>query len=316
MKVLVNTNYYRETFSGMPDGIEVCFAEGKPFYKVKEIGEYLKDYQVLVIPSLFPVSRQLIDSAPGLELICNLGAGFNNVDIAYARSKGVTVCHTPDAVTQSTAELAITLMSDVMRRISEMNMRIRSEKEEIWVYDRLTARSLEGKVLGIVGMGKIGRRVAEMARVFRMDVVYYNRHTEVPGYKRLSLEELLRISDIVSLHLPLNAQTRHLIDRAALARMKSDAVLINTARGPVVDEQALAEALENGKLSGAGLDVHEFEPHIHPSLYQMENVVLTPHIGGNTQQTLYAMMRDSAENVRAYYQGNPIRVVEVPSVGE
>lgn len=293
----------------MPQGIEVCYAVGKPFYRVKEIGDYLHEFDALVIPSLFPVSNHLIDRSPRLKLICNLGAGFNNIDLDYARKRGITVCNTPDAVTQPTAELAMALILDVMRRTAQYNLRIRQEKEDLWVYDRLTAQSLEGKILGIVGMGKIGQRLAEMAKVFRMEVVYYNRRTEVPGYRRCSLDELMGISDVVSLHVPLNEETFHLIHAGNLKLMKPGSVLVNTARGPVVDEEALLQVLRSGQLAGAALDVHESEPHVKPEFYSMPQVVLTPHIGGNTQQTLYAMMRDSAQNVISYYEGKPVREV-------
>ncbi len=309
MKILVNTDYYHETFRDMPQGLEVCFAEGKPIYSVRDMDEKIRDVEILVIASLFPVSNHLIDKAPKLKLICNLGAGFNNVDIHYARQKGITVCNTPDSVTQSTAEIAMSLMLGLMRRTAETNHRIRTEKESLWKYRQLTSRSLDGKLLGIVGMGKIGRRLAEMAQPFRMQVAYYNPRTEVPGYQRLSLQELLQEADIVSLHVPLNEQTHHLIGAKELKLMKKDAVLINTSRGPVVDEQALVECLQRGGIAGAALDVYENEPHITEALYGMNNVVLSPHIGGNTEETLLDMMKTAAENVKAFYSGHPMHVV-------
>lgn len=309
MKILVNTDYYHETFRDMPEGLEVCFAEGKPLYSVRDMDEKIRDVEILVIASLFPVSNQLIDKAPKLKLICNLGAGFNNVDIHYARQKGITVCNTPDSVTQSTAEIAMSLMLGLLRRTAETNHRIRTEKESLWKYRQLTSRSLDGKLLGIVGMGKIGRRLAEMAQPFRMQVAYYNPRTEVPGYQRLSLQELLQEADIVSLHVPLNEQTHHLIGAKELKLMKKDAVLINTSRGPVVDEQALVECLQRGGIAGAALDVYENEPHITEALYGMNNVVLSPHIGGNTEETLLDMMKTAAENVKAFYSGHPVHVV-------
>ncbi len=309
MKILVNTDYYHETFRDMPEGLEVCFAEGKPLYSVRDMDEKIRDVEILVIASLFPVSNQMIDKASKLKLICNLGAGFNNVDIHYARQKGITVCNTPDSVTQSTAEIAMSLMLGLLRRTAETNHRIRTEKEALWKYRQLTSRSLEGKLLGIVGMGKIGRRLAEMAQPFRMQVAYYNPRTEVPGYQRLSLQELLQEADIVSLHVPLNEQTHHLIGAKELKLMKKDAVLINTSRGPVVDEQALVECLQRGGIAGAALDVYENEPHITEALYGMNNVVLSPHIGGNTEETLLDMMKTAAENVKAFYSGHPVHVV-------
>ena len=309
MKILVNTDYYHETFRDMPEGLEVCFAEGKPLYSVRDMDEKIRDVEILVIASLFPVSNQMIDKASKLKLICNLGAGFNNVDIHYARQKGITVCNTPDSVTQSTAEIAMSLMLGLMRRTAETNHRIRTEKESLWKYRQLTSRSLDGKLLGIVGMGKIGRRLAEMAQPFRMQVAYYNPRTEVPGYQRLSLQELLQEADIVSLHVPLNEQTHHLIGAKELKLMKKDAVLINTSRGPVVDEQALVECLQRGGIAGAALDVYENEPHITEALYGMNNVVLSPHIGGNTEETLLDMMKTAAENVKAFYSGHPMHVV-------
>lgn len=309
LRILVNTGYYRETFSDFPPPLEVCFAQGKPFYPVRELPDVIGGYDVLVIPSLYPISNTLLDRAERLRLVCNLGAGYNNIDVDYARKKGISVCNTPDAVTQPTAELAVTLMAALLRRVAEHDRMIRVRKESLWKYDQLTSHSLEGKVLGIVGMGKIGRRVAEMAQVFRMRVVYYNPHTEQPGYERKTLEELLRMADVVSIHVPLSEQSRHLIGAEALSWMKPSAVLINTARGPVVDESALVSALKAGKIAGAALDVFENEPHVSEELYSMPQVVLTPHIGGNTHETLFAMMRDSALNVLAYAQGKPVHVV-------
>lgn len=309
MRILVNTNYFRETFADFPAGVEVEFAQGKPFYGVREMEERIAPYDILVIPSLFPVSNSLLDRASNLKLICNLGAGFNNVDLAYARSKGILVCNTPDAVTQSTAELALNLMLTILRRTSEIDRRIRCEKETLWQYDKLTARCLAGRTLGIVGMGKIGRRVAELASVFGTRIVYHNPRTEVPGYERLEFNELLRVSDLVSLHVPLNQASFHLMGRAQFDRMKSDAVLINVSRGPVVDERALVEALQRKAIAGAALDVFENEPKVAEELYSMHNVVLTPHIGGNTFESLYAMMYDAAQNARAFIAGNPVHVV-------
>ncbi len=233
------------------------------------------------------VSADVIRAAKNLKIIANYGAGYDAVDVEAARLCGVPVTNIPDSVTQDTAELAMGLILAVSRRIGEMNLRLRKEPSEtLFGMGRHMGKSLRGQMLGIVGCGRIGRRTAQMARAFGMQVVGYCRRGCDPDVATpVSFEALLEQADIVSLHCPLTAETRHLMNRAAFARMKEGAMLINTARGAVVDTDALLEALESGRLLGAGLDVFPDEPHVPSALLQHNRVVCTPHIGTNTALT-------------------------------
>ena len=201
-----------------------------------------------------PIDREIIDAGKKLKLISNYGVGYNNIDITYAREKGIAVTNTPKAVNSPTAELALALMLSAARRIAECNQRIRIEKESMWGTMRNLGFGLEGKTLGIIGLGNIGKNVARKAEAFEMNIIYYNHHTEVPGYRRVELDTLLRESDFVTLHTPLTPATRHLIGQRELSLMKPTAILVNTARGAVVDEQALAEVLKKRQIAGAALD--------------------------------------------------------------
>ena len=222
-----------------------------------------------------------------LRIIANYGAGYDGVDVRAAAECGVPVTNIPDTVTRDTAELAVGLMLAVSRRIGEMNLRLRSEPSPtLFGMGRHMGASLRGKTLGIVGCGRIGRCTARLAAAFGMRVLGYSRSgADAAVCEPVDLPTLLRESDIVSLHCPLTEATRGLMDAAAFRQMKAGAMLINTARGAVVDTAALLEALRSGRLKGAGLDVYPDEPHIPQELLALENVVCTPHIGTNTEQT-------------------------------
>ena len=228
-----------------------------------------------------------IRAGKNLKIIANYGAGYDGVDVAAAAQCGVPVTNIPETVTDATAELAIGLMLAVSRRIGEMNLRLRSEPSPtLFGMGRHMGASLRGKTLGIVGCGRIGRCTARLAAAFGMRVLGYSRSgADAAVCEPVDLPTLLRESDIVSLHCPLTEATRGLMDAAAFRQMKEGAMLINTARGAVVDTAALLEALRSGHLKGAGLDVYPDEPHIPQELLALENVVCTPHIGTNTEQT-------------------------------
>jgi len=235
--------------------------------------------------------------------------GFNNVDVAAARERGVVVTNTPDVLTGATAELTWALILALTRRVGEGERLVRGRTWTGWALDQLLGMELTGKQLGVVGAGRIGRAVAAKAAAFGMRVVFGPRRPssgpDVEGHPVVSLDELLTGSDVVSLHIPLSDETRHLIDRRALARMKRTAYLINTARGPVVDEDALVWALGERLIAGAALDVYEREPEIHEGLFAFENVVLAPHIGSATRETRTAMAELAARNVAAVLGGSP-----------
>jgi glyoxylate reductase len=237
-----------------------------------------------------------------LRVVANVAVGYDNVDLDAARRHGVTITNTPGVLTDATADLAIALILATTRRLGEGERRIRSGEPWAWSIDFMLGRGLRGKTLGIVGYGAIGRATATRARAFGMEVVYTKRSPgREPG--RVELDELLARSHVVSLHCPLTPETRHLIDATALERMRGDAYLVNTARGPVVDEAALAAGLRDGAIAGAALDVFEREPEVHPDLLGLDNVVLVPHLGSATVETRTAMAELAAANAIAVLAG-------------
>jgi len=249
------------------------------------------------------VDAAFLDAAgEQLRAVANVAVGYDNVDVDAARARGVTITNTPGVLTDATADLAIALLLAVTRRIGEGERLIRSEQPWAWAIDFMLGRGLRGKTLGIVGYGEIGRATAQRARAFGMEIVY-TRRSPSDDPARLELGELLERSHAVSLHCPLTAETRHLIDADALARMREDAYLVNTARGPVVDEAALAAGLRDGAIAGAALDVFEREPDVHPDLIGLENAVLVPHLGSATIETRTAMAELAAANVVAVLAG-------------
>ncbi|HEV2721818.1 MAG TPA: D-glycerate dehydrogenase [Thermoanaerobaculia bacterium] len=249
-----------------------------------------------------PLTRRVLASNPNLRMVANYAVGYNNVDVAAAGELGIVVTNTPGVLTEATADLTMALILAVMRRVVEGADEVRNTGQCIWEPLHLLGVSLQGKRLGIVGMGRIGNAVAARARAFGMEVMGVRRGEP--------LDELLATSDVVSLHAPLTAESHHLIDAAALAKMKRGAFLINTARGKLVDEAALCDALERGRLRGAGLDVFEDEPRVSPRLLKLPNVVALPHIGSATEETRSAMARIAATDVARFLRGEqPLHAV-------
>lgn len=259
------------------------------------------------------IDGDVLDAAgPSLRVVANIAVGYDNLDIAAARARGVVVTNTPDVLTEATADFTWALMLSIMRRVPEGERLVRRGEWKGWALDFMLGSDLRGKQLGIVGMGRIGRAVAARAAVFGMRVACTTlgegptgTSPAVSGFQPMGLDALLTSSDVISLHVPLTPATRHLIDRRALARMKRTAYLVNTSRGPVVDEEALAWALREGLVAGAALDVYEQEPVIHPDLLSLENVVLAPHLGSATIETRTAMADLAAGNVLAVLGGQP-----------
>jgi len=242
-----------------------------------------------------PITRRVLEATPNLRCVSNFAVGYNNIDLDAARELGVTVTNTPGVLTEATADLTMALILAITRRIVEGDAEVRSLGRCEWEPLKLLGASLQGKRLGIVGMGRIGSAVAVRARAFGLDVIGVRRGD--------SLDELLATSDIVSLHVPLSRETRHMIDAAALALMKPGAYLVNTSRGALVDEEALCDALESGHLRGAALDVYEHEPEVNPRLLALRNVVIVPHIGSATEEARNAMARIAATNVLLFLRG-------------
>ena len=233
----------------------------------------------------------LEQAGPGLMVVANYAVGVNNIDLEAAQRRGVVITNTPDVLTKTTAELAITLMLTLLRRVAEGDRMLRRRAPWQFTLEFMLGESLEGKALGIVGAGRIGRETARLAEAFGAVPVYAGRADPLPA--------LLAQSDIVSIHCPLTSETHHLIDGTALGHMRPTAVLVNTARGPIVDEAALVAALRDGAIAGAALDVFEFEPTVTEELLAMENVVLSPHLGSATRRTREAMGMLAVEALRA-----------------
>jgi glyoxylate reductase len=252
------------------------------------------------------IDGAVLDAAPGLRIVANIAVGFDNIDLAAARARGVVVTNTPDVLTEATADLTWGLILSVMRRIGEGERLVRRGAWAGWALDFMLGSDLRGKQLGIIGLGRIGRAVAMRAGAFGMRVAFTTvedgpaaGEADAGCWARLGLDELLTSSDVVSVHVPLLPSTRHLLDRRAILRMKRRAYLVNTSRGPVVDEAALAWALREGLIAGAALDVFEEEPRVHPDLLGLEHVVLAPHLGSATIETRTAMADLAARNVLA-----------------
>jgi glyoxylate reductase len=253
-----------------------------------------------------------------LKVVATVAVGFDNIDVAAAGARGIVVTNTPDLVTGATAELTWALILSVTRRLGEGDRTIRGGAWRGWTFEFLLGSELRGKQLGVVGAGRIGRAVAAIAPAFGMRAVFAARPGRAAAPESgdapvLALDELLLTSDVVSLHVPLTAETRHLIDRRMLVRMKRSAVLVNTSRGGVVDDEALAWALDERLIAGAGLDVFEGEPRVHPGLVGRDNVCLTPHLGSATRETRTAMAQLAVRNVVEVLQGRPaVTPVERP----
>ncbi len=256
------------------------------------------------------VDAELLDAAgPQLRCIANVAVGYDNVDVAAAAERGVVVTNTPGVLDDATADLTLALILAATRRVVEGDRRLRSGRDWSWGLHFMLGSGLQGRLLGIVGLGGIGRRVAQRARAFGMRIAYHSRHrgpAEVEAEldaEPMPLERLLAEADVLSLHCPLTPETHHLIGAAELAAMKSSAVLVNAARGSVVDEAALASALADRRIAAAGLDVYEHEPQVEPRLLDLDNVVLTPHLGSATVETRAAMAELAARNAISVLSG-------------
>lgn len=310
MKILVTFDMFREGFTELESKYEVTFPDGRDF-TYEEVFEMIPEYDVLCSMFDFPVNKELMDQATKLRLIANYAVGYNNIDVAYALEKGLTVANTPDPVTAPTANIALGLLIDSARRITECDrkLRLQGKNMKVGVLENLGV-SVTGQTLGIIGMGRIGKALAKRANACGMEVIYHNRRklyideeTKL-NVAYVSMEELLAKSDFVSLNAPYTPETYHIIGEAELKQMKSSAILINTARGPMVDEHALVKALQEGTIHGAGLDVFEFGDYPLPELLEMDNVVLTPHIGTQTMDTRIIMARTVCNNVIGFLEGD------------
>lgn len=261
------------------------------------------------------IDKAILDNAPKLKVISNYAVGFNNIDIKEATKRGIPVCITPGILTNATADLTFALILAVTRRLIEADHYMRSGQFSGWAPDLFLGSELQGKTLGIIGMGRIGYAVAKRAMGFEMNILYFSKTPkDIPGATFVPLQTLFERSDIISLHTPLTSETHHLIGARELALMKKSAYLINTTRGLVVDEHALVEALKTGKIAGAGLDVYENEPLASEGLNSLNNVVMLPHIGSATIETRTKMALLAADNAIDILEGKKPFAVANPEV--
>ena len=278
--------------------------DGPPL-TAEELKRRLPGKRALISLLTDPISADVLDAGTRLAIVATIAVGYDNIDVAHARRRGIVVTNTPDVLTGAVAEFTWALILAAARRVAEGDRLVRRGAWKGWALDFMLGMELQGKQLGIIGRGRIGSAVAQKAAAFGMRAVFAARGRGPAKPDELSLDELLISSDVVSLHVPGGPATDRLIDRRALARMKRSAILVNTARGRVVDEEALGWALRERLIAGAALDVYEDEPAVHPSLLDSANVVLAPHLGSATRDTRTAMADLAVRNVLAVLAGDP-----------
>ena len=281
-----------------------CYTEDRPMPRSK-LFHSIRDKVGLLSMITDDIDEELLEHAPKLIMVANMAVGYNNIDVTAATRRGILVSNTPGVLTEATADLAFSLILGSARRIAEGDRMVREGRFSFWAPFHFLGRDVSGKTLGIIGMGRIGKAVARRARGFQMPILYFNRNPldkdeeEELNARYVTLNNLLGESDFVSLHIPLSSGTRHFISEKELALMKTTAYLINTSRGPVVDEKALLSALQNEIIAGAGIDVYENEPAITPGLEKLDQVLLLPHVGSATLETRTRMAAMAAGNLLA-----------------
>lgn len=313
-KILMGHNFLREGFKSLEGKFEIIYPEKSHFNK-EEVLERIEDIDVLVPNFTFRTDKEIIDAGKNLKLIANFGVGYNTIDTEYAAQKGITVTNTPYSVLEPTAELAFALIVATARRVGFYNNKLHSDERIGWgIFDNL-GTSIYGRTLGIYGMGRIGQAVARRAIASGMKIIYHNRRRLDEAIEKqynaqyVDFDTLLRESDIISLNAPATSETYHLMSDEQFKAMKPTAILVNTARGSLVDEQALIRALHNKEIYAAGLDVFENEPKIPEELKQFENVILTPHAGTQTYEDRIKMEEEVAKNILNFFSGGEINKV-------
>ncbi len=313
-----------ESLAAVEDaGHEVDVWEGEGAVPRHELLERVRGASALMTLVTERVDDELLEAAGDqLRVVANVAVGYDNVDVATCAKRGVAVTNTPGVLTEATADVAMALVLMTTRRLGEAERVIRSGEDWQWSMGFLLGRGLQGRTLGVVGLGEIGRATARRARAFGMEIAYSGRRdadpevvAELGGARRLPLDELLTASDVVSLHVPHTPQTHHLVGPEQLRLLGPTSYLVNTARGAVVDEAALVRALEEGVVAGAGLDVYEHEPTVHPGLLGRDDVVLLPHVGSATVETRTEMARLAADNVVEVLGGRPALTPVTGSAG-
>lgn len=296
-RVLLTRRIPSSLFDKLSAAVDVDLYDGPLAMPAEELRKRIVDKDGLIAVLTDKVDKDLLAAATRLRVVSNIAVGYDNIDVPAAKARGVVVTNTPDVLTEATAELTWTLILSAARRVTEGDRLIRRGGWKGWALDFMLGTELRGKQLGIIGRGRIGKAVAAKAPAFGMTAVFAKHD--------MSFDQLLVSSDVISVHTPLTPETRHMFDRRTLARMKRTAILVNTARGPVIDEEALAWALQERLIAAAGLDVYEREPIVHDALLTVENVVLAPHLGSATRETRTAMIDLAVNNVLAVLEGRP-----------
>jgi len=309
--ILISNILPDESIEIIPKDVTVDYNRGLTALSKAELISRLRGKDGLICHIISAIDDEVLAAAPTVKVVANVAVGYNNIDVAAARRRGVVVTNTPDVLTETTADFAWTLLMAAARRVVEADHFARSGQWQRWEWDLLWGADIHGKTLGVVGFGRIGRAVARRALGFNMRVLYQDALRADAAAERdlratrMDLEPLLAEADFVSLHTPLLPETRHLMNERTLRLMKKSAVLVNAARGPVVDEAALVRALKEGWIAGAGLDVFEEEPKVHPGLVPLKNVVLAPHIASASFDTRLAMATLAVRNCLAVLDGKP-----------
>ncbi len=302
-KVLITRKILKEALDYLQEHTDSEIGPPDRNLTKQEIVEKIGDKEGLFSLLVDTIDKEVLDSAHSLKIIANCAVGYNNIDIEEAKKRGILVTNTPGVLTETTADLTWALIFAVARRIPEADRFTRSKKFKGWELDLFLGKEVTRKRLGIIGMGRIGRAVALRAQAFDMETVYSDSHRLSPEDENkfkasfLPLEELLSTSDIITIHAALTPQTFHLLSKEKLSLINKEAFIVNASRGPIIDEMALAEALEKGQIWGAGLDVYEREPEIEEKLLSLDNVVLLPHIGSVTYETRLKMAMMAARNL-------------------
>ena len=310
-KILISNVLPKEALDLIPKEITVDYNGADAPLPKAELLARVRGKDGLVCHIVSAIDDEVLAAAPTLKVVANVAVGYNNIDVAVARRRGVVVTNTPDVLTETTADFAWALLMAAARRVVEADHFARSGRWQRWQWDLLWGADVHGKTLGILGFGRIGRAVARRASGFDMRVLYHDAVRPAPAAERelrvtyAEPETILREADFVSLHTPLLPETRHLINERTLRLMKKTALLVNAARGPIVDEAALVRALKEGWIAGAGIDVFEEEPRIHPGLAPLPNVVLAPHIASASRDTRIAMATLAVRNCLAVLDGKP-----------
>jgi lactate dehydrogenase-like 2-hydroxyacid dehydrogenase len=306
---LVTKRIFPEAIAYLKEHAEIDYAESDDGMSAEELARRIKGKQAVVSQLTDKFTPEVLARLDSIRVIANVAVGFDNIDVPAATRQGILVTNTPDVLTDTTADFAFALLLAAARRVVEGHHYVHSGEWTKWRVDLLVGQDVHHRTLGIFGMGRIGQAVARRAAGFSMRILYHDTRRAPEGLEKelglqpVSAEDLLRESDFVSLHVPLMAETRHLIGAAQLRMMKPTAILVNTSRGPVVDEPALAEALAQHLIAAAGIDVYEHEPQVDPGLLKLENVVLAPHIASASVDTRIKMSMMAAENAVAALEG-------------